>query len=1181
MDKERKFHLLKQPIIPLVESDPDIIDLSSTSHDESDSHIIISDSESEIEKVEKIKKGHELKNINDKHINELHVVEHDSKENDKKFDKNNTDSFKNSTNEIKELDKHFQGNIRSIGVNENNLLPVEKALNQKHIPKLKVDKDIYQNRPIDAHTKSDFKSFDEELASQFPLNESTQKIKNDRGVISSVSTQESSESKKESSSFISDICNGLSKVTTILNFFGEDKNNKKQVNSKDNIISSHEIENSRTNSIIIDESEPIKEVTTKPIHFSKSPKKSKTSSRMNPQEGDITPTPNSRSTQSMEIVVDSTCSSSNQPLLQSQSQLVSQSQVLSQLPTQTQKLTQTQLLQTQIQIPSQVFPDLVNEVDDSSSNINMKNSTKAATTKKLTPLPKHPQIRAKNPSIQLSPEQKRVPPDNRFTTSNLDNKQTSEQSSSKSIDQSSRINDSFKVSSERDAILKIKIPKKIKKIPKLRSMKLRQRAESTDDEIVSDDDSDNNIRPFRPSSGKRIISNGLLPISTDKISKITTSQVFTKEEIGFVDNLTLKSSGGLFDDDDKTDDVNFNKDNTAEVNNDQRKVKNLPPNSGEINNKNNITSMNNLESDDEQHFESSKRKKTDRVMNFDAIPLESSDYENNTSTMMENPLATQSALGDTTKNKINSHHTFQNFNLAKSDAYKSEQDVNPVIIDAVKETENRNDNLSQATQSTAAIDGLLNYYENEYFNNGSETESPKKNNYQNHEKPRDYHNLFVPEDESEHSSGIDYNEYHPLEYLYLNNNLLSPGEKNEIDTLGTPGLIICKRAPDSEKNRKFRRLMKLREEKRNKRSNDYDPYSSSSSSNSSEDEYDKNARDRNKSEQQFVVDDDAIEYESEEDSGDELTKIEKIKHTSKLKTSQFKNGIRKRPRINESDEDDHEKMRKNIVTKKRRGKRSNILKDLEFSDNEFCDLDNLDRRSRRNKNVASLPSKKESIFDRPLNENKEKPSVLNDTNIIILDSESDDDIVQDTKIRKEGSNQNIRKSPTHVTSNIEQKSLVLYKTRLNKPTNCIHCTGNQSAVLGNSCDKNEPCNNCVVRGLAPVYTNEKAGHNMKENIEQHRSCLTCQRNPLPNVKKSCNGKEPCNNCRELKLPCGYTRESLQKKIDNGAGYNRSMKPKRNLKKKKFSHKSSYDSTLLDNMNKRLINRHKQRKKNSR
>ena len=222
--------LLKQPMVLLVDSDPDVIDLTSSSYDESENDETFTTPEKPVDRKREVmvSEGSHVVEHGDAHnsrisvpvdratetalrkIGDTRVVSSSGDNQSILSTKDRQKRLDTPGGDIAELDKFFEGKVRSIGVDEENRLPVEHVLNRR--------------------TGSDQVGLVEQTSPDeinLSVPQSTQQIDNS----SSLSTSTSSDSKKDNSTFISGIYSSISKVRNLFlpnNLFTQDKINEEE-----------------------------------------------------------------------------------------------------------------------------------------------------------------------------------------------------------------------------------------------------------------------------------------------------------------------------------------------------------------------------------------------------------------------------------------------------------------------------------------------------------------------------------------------------------------------------------------------------------------------------------------------------------------------------------------------------------------------------------------------------------------------------------------------------------------------------------------------------------------------------------------------------------------------------------------------------------------------------------------
>lgn len=884
---ERTVSLLKQPVILLEDSDPDVIDLTSTSHEESENEETateLTDEKTEqpfatAEQSESHVVGHSdaqgsLKALvvneetttknNDARDGVWGVFQSDlnTTKNKSKPRRRNSDT---PTSDFRELDSFFEGKIRSIGVNKVNRLPVENALSR--------ERNQVQTTPSDE--------------ANFAVPQSTQKV----GNSSSISTSTSSDPKKDNSTFISGIYSGINKVRNLLlpnSLFTQDKideGNKETLTKSDGNTDRKDI----------------------PKH-----------ERM--PSGDFKlPHPTSQSTRNTTLDTSSLeWNSSNGPLSNRAGQFIQKSQIPSSslvMPDSTTSLSSSSQSQgTQ--------PSNMDKNQKSTGKIDGKDQDSSSSSSKKTLLPRNSEpLRSKNPFLQFSQVDSSAPQ------------------------------------------LKIK---KRSKTKKTKARKVKKVVGSTDEE----EDDDNTFHQEANSltdnhsahqEGRRISSYGLQTITTDKIGKITSSKTFVSEEIGLDENVKIASSGGLFDDEDH-----------------RHKRKELSTGAFRRPHRTTTLEEGTLNSDEENF---STRRNSRRPEGFFGARLELSASDNEGEIESEEAeyadvLQVNQYLNALEHQSENSHesvigeHSLDDSTVTGFNAKESKEIVptgNVVLAQPSKLEE------SQATQSNV-IDDMLSLYEEEFQKEKSENILSDDGHEVNKDGGVECSPLFVPEDdnESEDSSCIGDADTMVTEYFRANGKLDNEEETEESGNKNSKYLTTLHEPDEKEKilvARKDKkkqisnRLMTLARHKRKKKLSEYNPYSDSSSNSDDTDDnsdYSENSSDYisgsvNKvtESENFIANDDSVEFESDSDSGDELTKKERItkpKNISKVGGKRVSRSAKRKRKVEkdlESSDDEEQQKQKKKQQQKRpaRGSqrriqtRSNRLKEKKVGDKEIIILD--------------------------------------------------------------------------------------------------------------------------------------------------------------------------------------------------------------------------------------------------
>lgn len=214
-------------------------------------------------------------------------------------------------------------------------------------------------------------------------------------------------------------------------------------------------------------------------------------------------------------------------------------------------------------------------------------------------------------------------------------------------------------------------------------------------------------------------------------------------------------------------------------------------------------------------------------------------------------------------------------------------------------------------------------------------------------------NLFVPEESSDsdeemivsHARDILHQQVDSDEESQLiRNNRRSPRKGNRLEDSEEEGddedLPLAHNSKMRKRDQISAKLKNLAKSKRRKTINEYNPYLADDSSTSSEEDEDlfydaddgeadsiKSSKpDAEVSHVDFVVKDDRVEFESDADSGDELTKYEKVFDLKKRKNSRNKIKLE-----NTAREEENLKLEQNKDFPVSAKKRDKVLSELEFS----------------------------------------------------------------------------------------------------------------------------------------------------------------------------------------------------------------------------------------------------------
>ena len=1123
--------LLKQPMVLLVDSDPDVIDLTSSSYEESDNDEIFTTPEKPTDWKE------EATNSGEK--SRSHVVEHgDVHSSGITFSHNRaTETAPQTTGDtcvvnsagaeqsgsspmdrrqksatpgsgLAELDKFFEGKIRSIGVDERNRLPVEHVLSRQ----TGSDQALVIDQPAS-----------DELNLSIP--QSTQQIDN----FSSLSTSTSSDSKKDNSTFISGIYSGISKMKNLFlpnSLFTQDKIDEEDgeaaaANTCDqNLDDRNMLKHSQISPPGFKLPHPTSQ-STRNTTLNTSSLEVDTNSSQLPnqvtyymQKSQHSP-PQPQLASLLLVVPDSTTSLSS-----SSSQSQSQSQLLSQLQSQSQH------------IQSMNEDKKTNSVSKSARN--MHDST--SSTKTLLPLSNEP-LRSKNPLLQFS-----------------------------------------QLSS---SLLQMKVKKKAE-TKKAKSRKLKKAIGSTDDEEerFAEKYPEGIEEETATNSGKRISSFGLQPISTDKIGKITGSKTFISEDIGLDDTMKIASSGGLFDDDDR--------------HHRQKEIENI---------RQERIPRTRTQREEET---SDMRRSSRNIKQISTVALELSASENDAeeSDSLEvlevnaylNALEEQS---DSIIEKVPGDYDGTMAADHVTDDSKQKSDV-----DSTQKSDILNMEESQATQSNV-INEMLNFYEEEFQNQQLEDTQLNNKYLENRKHTAEYSNLFVPEDESYDSNllgGAD-------EQFRNNGGILKEGELRGIGDLAEDEeededkILVVKK---DRKKQISHRLMNLARQKRKKKLSEYNPYSDSDSSEESNESTSDSSSDfisssnGNKSFKSFVVNDKSVEFESDSDSGDELTKYElltKLQERSEResKTSKKRKNIETEAESSDDEQQQQKQQRqkqslKDHMRNKRTRTRSSGIKEKKIEGKDIIVLDsdsdeslNYDAVAERDgSNRVSLVktehplrgnlqmalfegSNTGEVFFQKANCNEVEPEEPEPNEIEPKEPEP-----REHKLRKIESRE--IEPGEHEFTETEPKETAL-KEAEPKEVEIKDVDSNKVDFLGALQIPGTVKHNPEASGK------ERSGQlqvtPLTDSIASPTDCIHCTREENSDVKKPCD-HGICTNLKKREVTSGYYPDNLAKKVDK----NLKKSARKQLAKKKQKAPKITDNSLLEKLNERLRNKH-EKKKNKR
>lgn len=971
--------LLDPPMVELVDSEPDIIDLTSSSDG--------SDTESSIESNLK-------DNLNNKV--QSHVVEHvdmmkdniniqkdklssySVNTNDVKNDiskssalndnfQNNTDS--NKSQDIEALDNFFEGKIRSIGVEKHNRLPVENALNEKR----NIDNNINEKN--------------------VPLNvpQSTQSI------------ESSSNSKKESSNFISGIYNGINKVRNLFlsnSIFSQDED-EDEVGEAEGEKEEEEEQQQGEN-----QDEEVQNGYTQPLSITQfklprttasSTQHTNTSISQVDSQDDRTQYFNKvpfeiQQTQdiSTEIITDSTNTTSDRSR-QSQSQSQSISEVL---------FTTSR--------SNQNFKNHINERKEDLITSHIDSSGKKKT---LLPDIQQP-LRPRNPLLFAS-----------------------------------------QYSQDIMNLPKLKISKKRLKT---KSRNVRKSVVSTDDEeFQSEEDLD--TREYTQHRRDNVLSSvGLKTISAGKIGKFTSSTTFTNENIGINTSMDL-NSGGLLDIDNEdvkekgknhvSEDENIIHKPVIQIKKEQQEKKGSDY---ELKGRNKNSANFKGECEVNKKLKRNMKKPAKPISASFVIDLELSDPE---------PEIIE--LSDVDQYLDVLEDQFRNEEDAEDVTNKNFTDSNDSNQIKIK---NEKESYTEKTQSNV-ITEMLEFYEEE-FEGQEDTNVNKGDEYPS------YAHLFVPEDESDTSNddiekfvssgNSDTSDLPNIGHFDHEN---QNDTKN--DTSGDEGAdddtgdkIHVKRRTKKNKNDKLKSLAK---HKRKKQLTMYDSYSDLSSNSESESGNSDDSQSDHDTSENFVASNDSIEFESESDSGDQLTKQEK-EFESKSKPN---DKYRKRKKRRVKSISSHDSM--NIGDNKKRLK--SLINDLKFSKpgKYYSDepmvvvsVDSEDDSSKKEEKEIS----KQNLADSPLE--------LSDSEVE-SDEKNNDAKLDDSKFKS-------NKTPPVLSQSDESR--LFNSNEFIADHDCIRCDiGKKGNRFTEPCDRLERCNNCVQNGLTCGYSLDVFTKNIGDKVK--------------------------------------------------------------------------------------------------
>ncbi|GAV29788.1 hypothetical protein PMKS-003291 [Pichia membranifaciens] len=730
---------------------------------------------------------------------------------------------------------------------------------------------------------------------------------------------------------------------------------------------------------------------------------------------------------------------------------------------------------------------------------------------------------------------------------------------------------------------------KVKKNPgtkKAKSRKLKKAIGSTDDEDERFAEKDpegieeEKATSAIPNSGKRISSFGLQPISTDKIGKITGSKTFISEEIGLDDTMKIASSGGLFDDDDR--------------HHRQKEIENI---------RQERIPRTRTQREEETNDSRRSSRNTKQISTV-ALELSASENDAEESDSLEvlqvnaflNALEEQS---DSNIEKVPGDYddTITANHVADDSKEKSDVDSTPKS-DILKVEE------SQATQSNV-INEMLNFYEEEFQNQQLEDTQLKNEYLENRKNSAEYSNLFVPEDESYDSNllgGAD-------EQLRNNDGILKEGELRGIEDLveddedDEDKILVVKK---DRKKQISHRLMKLARQKRKKKLSEYNPYSNSdSSSEGNESTSDSSSgfissANGNKSSKCFVVNDKSVEFDSDSDSGDELTKNElltKLQERSERENKASKK--RKKNEIEANSSDAEQQQRKQLRRKqslkdytrnggRRTRTRSSGIKEKKIEGKDIIVLDSDSDESLDDDAEAELdnPSGASVVkTEHPLPGNLQMALFEGSNTTEVFFQKADFKEVEPEEL---GPNETERKEPEpkeHEPTKVE--------FRENAPeehgfTETEPKETTLKEIAPKKVDVKEVVNSRKVNFLGGLQILGTVKHNpeasgkersgqlqiipLTNDLASPTDCIHCTRENNSEVKKPCNHHEMSSNRKKQEVACGYHPGNL-KKVDK----NLKKSARKQLAKKKKRAPKITDNSLLEKLNERLRNKHGKKK----